>query len=114
MEEDTIKKTVNLRIEELLLEQQDVDLDTVERYMRKYSDDEYVESIGATYCVHTGKYLVHDGTHRLAAKYLLNASSIWADVDVCFLWGCKGVESDCTMYNVRHLELVHYNGSDDE
>ena len=97
---------LELRIEDLLLEHRTVTKKGIIEYVIKFLNGEEMPPIRASYCVHRGKYLVEDGHHRaFFARYLLNKSSIPAEVEPCYTGYCSGVETDCHEYNINHIIL---------
>jgi ParB-like chromosome segregation protein Spo0J len=92
-----------VRIEKLLLVHK-VNKKKVREYMIKIRAGEPMEPVLVTYCVHTGKYEVFNGHHRVAAAYLMGKSSILAEIEPCYLFECPGYEPECTPYlNIRHI-----------
>ncbi len=98
-------KLLELRIEDLLFAHREVRKNKVGKYVLKYQTDENVDPVSVIYCIHTGKYLVSDGHHRAVAKHFLKRSSILARIEPCYLYCCKGVETDCPSYNICHIIL---------
>ena len=96
------KHLVELRIESLLLAHREVERETVEEYILKYTRGEEVPPVNAFYCVHTGNYELCDGHHRTVARHFLGKPTVVAFVEPCYLYECDENE-DIKCYNVRHV-----------
>ena len=96
---------LELRIEDLLMDHREVRKKKVGKYIMKYKNGEDVPPISVTYCVHTGKYHLNEGHHRMVTRHFLGKSSIHAKIEPCYLYQCKGNEPDCPSYNIRHVIL---------
>ncbi|TKJ17007.1 hypothetical protein CEE44_00535 [Candidatus Woesearchaeota archaeon B3_Woes] len=95
---------LELKIEDLLLDYPEVTQKKVRKYMVRYHQGEEVDPVSVSYCVHTGKYYLNDGTHRTVAKHLLGKSSILAKIEPCYPH-CIGFEPKWTPYHIRHIIL---------
>ena len=97
-------KLLELRIEDLLLAHREVTQKKVGKYIMKYQQQEDVPPILVMYCVHTGKFHLHDGHHSVVAKHFLGKSSILAEIKPCYP-GCIGAESGYKLHSIRHIIL---------
>ena len=97
---------LEIRIEELLLTHREVKKKKAGRYVMKYKRGEVIEPVSVAFCVHTGKYLLDDGHHRVAAAHFSGKSSILAEIEPCYINECTGFEPDQEPYhNIRHIIL---------
>lgn len=95
---------LELRIEDLLLSHREVSKKTVGKYIMRYAQGEIVEPVTVTFCVHTGKYILDDGHHRIVAAYFLKKPSILAKIEPCYLYECEGNELNTGhFFNIRHV-----------
>lgn len=93
--------SMHIRIEDLLLCHREVTQKKVGRYAMMHKEGREVEPVTVTYCVHTGRYHLDDGHHKLVARHLLGYPSILAEVEPCYLYNCRGMEQT-ESYSIRH------------
>ena len=93
---------MEIRIEDLQLEQREVNKKKVSRYKEKYEAGIEMEPISVSYCVHTGRYMINDGHHRTVASYLAGKTSIASRTEPCYIYNCSGVGSEWALYSIRH------------
>lgn len=98
---------LEVRIEDLLLIQREVQKKKVGRYIMRYKRGMDVEPVIVTYCVCTGKYELSDGHHRVVAAHLVGKSSVRAKIEPCYLFDCEGMDCDpyWNYWNIRHKIL---------
>lgn len=99
------KSLIHVRLDDLILNHQEVKRKAVRKYMTKIYKGELIEPVSLSYCIHHGRYFLNDGHHRTAAIYTLGGTWITGETEPCYIYKCNGEMHDDVPYHPRNFIL---------